>query len=66
MKLIATKRQRFSGKELKAGDAFETTNSYGRILIKRKMAKLVVEEIQQEKPKRYNRRDLVAEDHNAS
>ncbi len=64
MKLVATKRQRFSGKELRAGDEFETTNSYGRILIKRKMARLVVEAAQ-EKPKRYNRRDLVAED-NAS
>lgn len=62
MKLVALKYLKFSGKEFRRGDVFETENTYGRILINRRVASLYSEP-PQEKPKRsYNRRDMTAEE----
>lgn len=62
MKLVALKYQKFDGKELRRGDVFEAGNTYGRILIHRRLANLYSEPTR-EKPKRtYARRDMTAEE----
>lgn len=58
MKLVALKNFRYDAKNIRRGEIFEATNTYGRILVARKSASVHKEE----KPKRaYHRRDMEAE-----
>lgn len=59
MKLVALLNHRFSGRDIKRGEVFEAGSTYTKILVKRRLATVYVED----KPKRsYNRRDMVAEE----